>query len=101
MNGFDGWSRRKFSVQVLKAGCFAAVLGQAPYSAAAVEVRPVTPETSEVFNVRIFGATNDGSAVSTQAIQKAVDACAKAGGGAVHFPPGEYLFGHDLLKKRC
>ena len=85
-------------VQVLKAGCFAAALGQAPYSAAAVEVRPVAPETSGVFNVRIFGAVNDGSMVSTQAIQKAVDACAHSGGGVVHFPPGEYLSGTIFLK---
>jgi polygalacturonase len=44
-----------------------------------------------VFNVRTFGATGDGRTVDTEAIQKALDACAKAGGGTVLFPSGTYL----------
>ena len=45
------------------------------------------------FNVRDFGAAGDGSRLETQAIQAAVEACARAGGGVVYFPAGTYLSG--------
>jgi polygalacturonase len=50
-------------------------------------------ETSQgqVFNVREHGAKGDGKAIDTEAVQKALDACGKAGGGKVLFPPGTYL----------
>lgn len=50
------------------------------------------------FNVVDYGAEGDGKSLCTQAIQKAVDACAAAGGGTVHFPAGRYLTGAILLK---
>ncbi len=43
------------------------------------------------FNVRDLGGVGNGTVLDTLAIQKAVDACGKAGGGTVHFPPGIYL----------
>jgi len=46
---------------------------------------------SKVFNVRDFGAVGDGATLDTKAIQQALDACGKAGGGAVLLPPGKYL----------
>lgn len=98
MSVFDIWSRRRFFVQTLKAGGFASVANYAFYPASAVEASPVTSETSDVFDVRKFGAVNDASMVSTESIQKAIDACAKAGGGVVHFPPGKYLTGTIVLK---
>ncbi len=42
------------------------------------------------FNVLDYGAKNDGSANATAAIRSAIQACAKAGGGTVYFPPGTY-----------
>ena len=45
---------------------------------------------AEVFNVRNFGAKGDGLAYDTDAIQKALDSCAKSG-GTVEFPAGTYL----------
>ena len=44
-----------------------------------------------VFDVRQFGAKGDGKTPDTEAIQKALDECGKAGGGTVEFPPGIYL----------
>jgi polygalacturonase len=44
-------------------------------------------------DVTAYGALNDGRARSTQAIRDAVQACAKAGGGTVYFPPGTYETG--------
>ncbi len=46
---------------------------------------------ARVFDVKDFGATGDGVAFDTAAIQKALDACDAAGGGVVRFPPGVYL----------
>ena len=48
---------------------------------------------SSVFNVMDYGAKNDGSARSTAAIKKAIEACAHAGGGTVYFPAGTYVTG--------
>jgi polygalacturonase len=39
----------------------------------------------------MYGATGDGKTVDTKAINDAIDAAAKAGGGTVFFPAGTYL----------
>src|SRR5215510_14004462 len=44
-----------------------------------------------LFDVRAFGAKGDGKTVDTEAINKAIDAAATAGGGTVRFPAGSYL----------
>ena len=43
------------------------------------------------YSVRTFGATGDGKTLDTAAINRTIDAAAKAGGGTVFFPAGEYL----------
>ncbi|HKT11472.1 MAG TPA: glycosyl hydrolase family 28-related protein, partial [Terriglobia bacterium] len=43
-----------------------------------------------VLNVRAMGAAGDGQAVDTPAINKAIEAAARAGGGTVFFPAGTY-----------
>lgn len=50
--------------------------------------------------VRDFGAVGDGVRLDTAAIQRAIDACAAAGGGTLHFPAGRYLTGTLFLKSR-
>ena len=45
------------------------------------------------FNVRDCGAKGDGKTKDTAALQKALDACAAAGGGTVRVPAGVYLTG--------
>ena len=50
------------------------------------------PQDSHVFfNVRAFGAKGDSTAIETDAINRAIDAAAAAGGGTVYFPAGNYL----------
>ena len=49
------------------------------------------PAAAREFNVRDLGATGDGRTFDTTAIQKALDDCAKSGGGTVRFPAGKYL----------
>ena len=50
------------------------------------------------YSIMDFGAAADGKADCTEAIAKAIDACAAAGGGRVVVPAGEYLTGPIHLK---
>jgi polygalacturonase len=56
------------------------------------------PGLSATFNVRDYGATGNGTTKETSAIAKAIDACTRAGGGTIYFPPGRYLTGAITLK---
>jgi polygalacturonase len=51
-----------------------------------------------VFDVKAFGAKGDGRTESRDAINKAIDAAAAAGGGTVYFPTGVYLSGTIRLE---
>jgi len=51
-----------------------------------------------VFNVKDYGATGNKVDNAQTAIQKAIDACASAGGGMVYVPPGEYSSGTIHLR---
>ena len=44
-----------------------------------------------LFDVRQYGAAGDGKTLDTQAVNAAIDAAAKTGGGTVVFPAGQYL----------
>ncbi len=68
-----------------------------------VAVLPVTATGPQaggmvLFNVRDFGATGKKEDSAQEAIQKAIDACAAAGGGVVYFPPGAYTSGTIHLR---
>ena len=60
--------------------------------AAPVETR------AAVFDVTAFGAKPDGTTPDRDAINKAIDAAAAAGGGTVYFPAGAYLTGSIRLR---
>ena len=45
------------------------------------------------FSVLDYSARGDGTTLDTVAINEAIAACGKAGGGQVFFPPGRYLSG--------
>ena len=53
---------------------------------------------SNEYNVLDYGAVSDGKTMCTQAIQKAIDAAHKAGGGKVVISKGVYLSGSIILK---
>jgi polygalacturonase len=53
---------------------------------------------AKTFEARQFGALGDGKTLDTEAIQKALDACAKAGGGVVRLTAGIYLSKPIYLK---
>jgi len=66
--------------------CFAIVA-----CAAALGAQPV-------FNVRDYGATGRKPDNARPALQQAIDACGRAGGGTVYIPPGEYTSGQLHLR---
>jgi polygalacturonase len=78
-------------VLFVSAACLIAVSGQQP--ATKSKARPVSTSANVagVYNVKTFGAKGDGKALDTPAINKAIDAAARAGGGTVFFPAGSYL----------
>lgn len=53
----------------------------------------------KVFTANDFGAVNDSTQLSTEAIQAAIDACRAAGGGRVTFQPGHYTTGALFIKE--
>jgi polygalacturonase len=50
------------------------------------------------FNVKDYGAKGDGKTLDVKAINKTIDVAAKAGGGTVYFPAGNYLTGSIHLQ---
>ena len=60
-------------------------------------VSPFTGLSNE-YSVLDYGAVSDGKTICTQAIQKAIDAAHKAGGGKVVISKGVYLSGSIILK---
>jgi polygalacturonase len=85
--------RRKF----LKLAAVGLVVGRAPMRpicrAVAHELGPRVP-----FNIRSFGATGDGKAVDTPAVNRTIATAAESGGGTVLFPAGVYLCHSIRLK---
>ncbi|HEX3879302.1 MAG TPA: glycosyl hydrolase family 28-related protein, partial [Bryobacteraceae bacterium] len=63
-------------------------------------VAGVALATPATFNPYDFGAKGDGQHKDTAALQDAIDACSKAGGGTVLLTPGRYLTGAIELRSR-
>jgi hypothetical protein len=74
------------------------------FSMLAADTEPDQPmkhnpvKASAYFDVRDYGAVGNGTKLDSPAINQAIAACAAAGGGQVHFPPGRYLSGTLHLK---
>ncbi|UCG57521.1 MAG: glycoside hydrolase family 28 protein [Phycisphaerales bacterium] len=50
------------------------------------------------YDVRDYGAIADGKSLCTKSIQRAIEQCAKDGGGTVYLPPGTFLSGTLFMK---
>jgi polygalacturonase len=59
---------------------------------------PAAGALAQTYSVREFGALADGKTLATAAIQRAIDACNRGGGGTVEVPAGVYLVGTIALK---
>lgn len=57
------------------------------------------PSKAKEFFVNDYGGQHDGITLNTEAIQAAIDDCAKEGGGIVRFQPGSYLTGSIFVKR--
>jgi polygalacturonase len=51
-----------------------------------------------IYNVRSYGAKPDGKTLCTKSIQRAIDRCAKDGGGTVYLGRGTFLSGTIYMK---
>lgn len=88
---------------MIRAACLSALLASPSFTFAADKPSPSPAgqaSAARVFNIRDHGATGDGAALDTLAINRAVDAAAATGGGQVLFPPGRYLSGTVHLRSR-
>lgn len=54
--------------------------------------------SKRIFNINKYGAKNDGKTINTKAIQRAIDACTRKGGGKVVISEGDYVTGTIVLK---
>jgi polygalacturonase len=74
-----------------------------PAAVAQIAARSDSPEVGSAagwVSVRAHGAKGDGASEDTPAINRAIEAAAKAGGGTVYFPAGTYLSYSIHLKSK-
>ena len=73
----------------------------ASVSAGFLEAQPAAPSGTagtRVYNIVDFGAKGDGKTLDTQAVQAAIDACARDQGGTVLVPAGVFVIGTVEMK---
>ncbi|MAX23865.1 MAG: polygalacturonase [Phycisphaeraceae bacterium] len=60
----------------------------------------IPPGKSQIktYNIEDYGAVGDAVTLNTNSIQKAIDECAKNGGGTVYVPSGKFLTGTLILQ---
>src|SRR5712692_5665336 len=95
-----------FSCAVLCAGFDNSVLAQARFTTGADRLRAWVsdvgarrePKGTRIFSANSYGAVGNELKNSTRAIQRAIDACSKAGGGTVTLKPGKYVNGALFLQ---
>jgi polygalacturonase len=66
----------------------------------AAAILPFPAHAARTFDVRDHGAKGDGTTLDTDAVNRAIEAAARAGGGTVLFPAGRYLCFSIRLKSR-
>ena len=89
-------SMRRDLLRAGSLGVAGAAIPAASFAAATTGDAPGSPSASApgsgvFFNVHAYGATGDGKTLDTDAINRAIEAAAAAGGGVVFFPAGNYL----------
>ena len=77
-------------------GTAVVVLCLVPWVSACAQEGTAAGSEASRWNVRDFDAKGDGATDATAAFQAALDAAAKAGGGTVFAPRGNYLFAGHL-----
>jgi hypothetical protein len=67
-------------------------------SAAEASTSATKDAGARIYNIRDFGAKGDGKTLDTTALQAAIDACTRDGGGTVLVPSGTFVIGTTELK---
>lgn len=70
-------------------------ISQAPFKMPVITV-PTFPD--KIFSIADYGGVHDGKTLNTAAFEKAITACANAGGGTVLIPAGTWLTGPIEMK---
>jgi len=83
----DDYLARRHFLHMAGAALAGTVAGGSVLPAAAKAL----PPASTSFDVKAFGAKGDGKTLDTDAVNKAIEAAATAGGGTISFPAGTYL----------
>ena len=85
----DKTPRRDF-LRLSGVGIAGAALPSRPSEARTIPAVPGS-SSARILDVKTFGATGDGNAIDTPAINRAIEAAAAAGGGTARVPAGNYL----------
>jgi hypothetical protein len=90
-------TRRKWLAAVSTPAIAAALT---PLSSSAAQPAPPATQSlgARVYNIRDFGAKGDGKTLDSAALQAAIDACTRDGGGTVLVPSGTFVIGTTELK---
>jgi polygalacturonase len=75
-----------------------ASLGASAQSVASLPPVKAPSFRADTFAITKYGAVGDGLTANTAAVQQAIEACAKAGGGVVLVPPGQWRTGPLTLR---
>ena len=86
MNTFNSLRR-----DLLRVGSLGMAGAAIPAISLAASKNKAPGASAGVFDIRSFGAAGDGKTVDTDAVNRAIEAAAAAGGGTVLFPAGTYL----------
>src|SRR5688572_2754794 len=100
-NGRNPLSRRAW-IGRASAPALAATVGAGMSSAPPAEAQAAARRWNDlgtaIYNIRDFGAKGDGKTLDTAALQAAIDACTRDGGGTVLVPAGVFHIGTVELK---
>lgn len=88
--------RRRFLVSAATGAATASFFHEDLLAGMAAQVPQLSSQL--VYNVKDYGATGSKQNDARPALQQAIDACGKSGGGTVYLPPGEYTSGQLHLR---
>jgi polygalacturonase len=88
--------RRGFLASAAAGAASAPFFGNGPVAGITASATELSAQL--VYNVKDYGATGGKQDDARPAIQQAIDACGKFGGGTVYVPPGEYTSGQLHLR---
>src|SRR4029077_3999039 len=96
LGGVSLLDRRRFLASVAAGAASASFFGNELVAGITASAPELSPQL--VYSVKEYGATGNKQDDARPALQQAIDACGKFGGGTVYVPPGEYTSGQLHLR---